>query len=210
MFEFVGNLFMSEEKQVRLNRGQFETITAKLGTITTLLRNQNVVVNIDLKPLVDEVKAGFASVVEAIAKLETLPPPQHKPFRFEGGGFMRTFKGDRPPDIITFHKPVVVDSEGTPVDPQPALNYTFSSDKPSISDVSATDDGGPSVSVTVTYGTPVKLEDGSYDMAEIRAESNILDTPAGPLKDVVTEQIQLVPGDAAGFGTGGRFEFPEA
>lgn len=118
---------------------------------------------------------------------------------------MRTYAGDREADTITFNKPSVVDSEGTAVSPQPDLSYSFSSDKPEI--VSVTDNGDGTI--TASYGTPKQMEDGSFDIAEVRAESSEITLPDGStLKDVKTEQIQLVPGAAAGFA-GGGFAFPE-
>lgn len=120
---------------------------------------------------------------------------------------MRTFPQDRPADVIPFSARKVVDSEGAEVDPQPDLTYSFSSDKPDIVTILDNGDG----TVTVNYNSAKKLEDNSYDIAEIRAESNDVSLPdGGVIKDVVTEQIQLVPGAAAGFGGGGGFQFPDA
>lgn len=156
-----------------------------------------------------EITDGATKVAGAISELQAPEPPPAK-IRFEGGGFVRTYKGDRPAETVVFNKPQVVDSEGTPLSPQPTLTYEFTSDKPEIVGVSATDDGGPTVNVDVTYGTPAQLEDGSFDIAEVRATSNdVDDTEGGTLVDVKTEQIQLVPGDAAGFANGG-FGFPDA
>lgn len=148
----------------------------------------------------------YSGLVEAINKLTSAVLALKPKYHFEGGGFMRTYAEDRPADTTAFTKPTVVDSENNPVDPQPDLTYTFSSDKPGICDIVDNGDG----TVTTSYGTGVKLGDGSYDMAELRAESNEISLPDGStLKDVKTEQVQLVPGMAAGFA-GGGFNLPEA
>ena len=130
--------------------------------------------------------------------------PAPSGYKFIGGGFLRIYAQDRPADTFAFEKPKVTDSEGGVLDVQPELSYTFSSDKPGICDIKDNGDG----TVTATYGTAVKLGDGSYDMAELKAESNAIDTPAGPIRDVKTEQVQLVIGAAAGF-IGGGFKFPD-
>lgn len=162
-------------------------------------------IKVDIK--VDETQ--FNTLMEAINKLTSAVANLAPQYHFAGGGFMRTYAGDRPDDTVKFVKPSVVDSEGTPVDPQPALNYTFTSDKPEICEIINTVDNGPDVDLTVHYGTPVQLPDNSYDMAEVKAESDNVDLPDGSaIKDVKTEQIQLVPGVAAGF-SGGGFGFPE-
>lgn len=157
----------------------------------------------------DEVQ--YNALQESIAKLTSALSQTFKPkVSFRGGGFVKTYKGDRPAETVVFTKPVVVDSEGTPVNPQPTLTYQFSSSNPAIVGIDATDTGGPTVDVNATYGTPNQLGDGSYEIAEVKAESNEIDNGVGGiLKDVKTEQIQLVPGDAAGFG-GGGFGFPDA
>lgn len=118
---------------------------------------------------------------------------------------MRTYAQDRPADTVQFQKPKVVDSEGGEVNPQPELSYTFSSDDESMVTIVDNGDG----TVTLNYGTAQKLDDGSFKICEIRAESNDIDlSEEGILKDVKTEQIQLVPGSAAGFA-GGGFQLPE-
>lgn len=133
------------------------------------------------------------------------PTPVSSGFKLVGGYFMRTYAEDRPADTSSFTKASVVDSEGGAVDPQPDLTYTFSSDKPGICDIKDNGDG----TVTTTYGTAAKLPDGSYDIATLRGESNeIPDGSGGVIKDVVQDQVQLVPGAAAGFGTGGAFNLP--
>lgn len=148
----------------------------------------------------------YDGLIEALNKLTSAVLALKPKYHFEGGGFMRSYAGDRPPDTTSFTEPTVVDSEQTPLDPQPDLTYTFSSDKPEICDITDNGDG----TVTTTYGTPVKLPDGSYDMATLKAESNEISLPDGStLKDVKTEQVQLLPGMAAGF-VGGGFNLPEA
>lgn len=151
----------------------------------------------------------YAGLVGAITKLTSAVLALKPKYHFEGGGFVRTYAEDRPDETVTFRKPKVVDSEGGEVDPQPDLTYTFSSDKPNICDVtSSTDNGDGTVAVGLHYEKAVKLPDNSYDMAELKAESNDITLPDGStLKDVKTEQVQLVPGVAAGFA-GGGFELP--
>jgi hypothetical protein len=154
-----------------------------------------------------EAAALIKDFIEALKDKPTTPPKRQ--LSFKGGGFMRTYKGDRPAEMIIFRKPTVVDSEGTAVDPQPELLYDFESSNPDLVGVSANDTGGPTVEVNLTYGTPIKLEDGSYDMTELKATSNDVDLGEGILVDVRAELIQLVPGDAAGFAGSGGFELPE-
>lgn len=153
----------------------------------------------------DVTQEGFALVAEAISKIH-LPAPEPSPrYHFEGGGFMKSYPEDRPAENVAFTKPQVVDSEGGAVDPQPELNYTFSSSNDSI--VAVTDNGDGTIGVV--YGKANKLADGSYEIAEVRAESNSIDLGNGQtLKDVKTEQVQLLPGTAAGFA-GGGFAFPD-
>lgn len=149
----------------------------------------------------------YTALQDSISQLisvikQSLTPKYH----LEGGGFVKTYAEDRPADTSAFTKPTVVDSEGGAVDPQPDFSYTFSSDKPGICDIVDNGDG----TVTTSYGTAVKLPDGSYDMAELKAESSTITLPDGTtLKDVKTEQVQLVPGQAAGFA-GGGFNLPDA
>jgi hypothetical protein len=153
-----------------------------------------------LDQVLDAIHDGFERLRGAIADLK---PRYH----FRGGHFMRRYAQDRPADTVTFSKAVLVDSEGGVVDPQPDLKYTFSSDKGNIADVVDNGDG----TVTVNYGSFVKLEDGSYDIATLKAESNEITAADGStLKDVVTEQVQLVPGGVFGFGSSGGFNLPEA
>lgn len=205
---------VSVTNPVRLDAKQNEAITlllkSILQTVVGCLDGPNgspeepIHVALDLAELVSAVNR----VADTLSQI-TQPPAQQ--FHFEGGGFMHTYKEDRPDEVIRFTKPPVVDSENKPVDPQPPLDYTFSSDKENIFSVtSAQDNGDGTVDVGLHYETAVKLDDGSYDIAELRAESNSIDTPAGPIKDVKTEQIQLVPGDAFGFGGGGGFALPDA
>jgi hypothetical protein len=147
---------------------------------------------------------AIGKVADALTILSTPPPVSG--FHFEGGGFMRTYAEDRAPDTFTFTKPKVVDSEGGVLSPQPELNYTFSSDDEGI--VSIVDNGDGTV--TTTYKTARQLEDGSFAIAEVRAESNEISLADGStIKDVKTEQVQLVTGVAAGFA-GGGFNFPDA
>ncbi len=145
------------------------------------------------------------SLVVWYAFFRRLSPVLNSRLNFVGGGFLRTYAQDRPTDVVGFSKPTVVDSEGGAVDPQPDLSYLFSSSDESIASVTDNGDG----TLNVSYGTARKQEDGSYAMAEIKAESNEITLPSGEvIKDVKTEQIQLVPGAAAGF-SGGGFNFPE-
>lgn len=117
---------------------------------------------------------------------------------------MKAYAGDRPPDDVPFAPAIVVDSEGTEVDQQPALFYTFSSSDEEMVTVAALEGGG----VHLEYGKPKKLDDGSYSICEIRAESQEITVGSQTLKDVKTEQIQLVPGAASGF-MGGGFQLPD-
>jgi hypothetical protein len=154
------------------------------------------------------IEIGFDSTTTAliarlIKALEKTTPPEQV-YKLVGGSFVRRIAEDRPADTFAFRKAVVVDSEGNPVDPQPDLNYTFSSDKEGITQIAGNGDG----TVTTSYGTAVKT-DGAYEIATLKAESNEISLPDGStIKDVITEQIQLVPGGAAGFGTTGGFDFP--
>lgn len=155
--------------------------------------------------LLNTITEGFEQVADAISALNTTPVPPQGKFQFVGGGFVRIYAGDRPAEDIPFVKASVADSEGTPLSPQPNLTYTFSSSNTAIASV--TDNGNGTVHVE--YGTPNQLPDGSFEIAEVKAESNTIDLPDGSsIKDVKTEQIQLLPGQAASFA-GGGFQFPE-
>lgn len=148
---------------------------------------------------------NIVSAIREVARaLNSLTQPQEQLFSFIGGGFVRQFAGDRADENVFFQKPIVVDSEGTPLSPQPDLSYTFSSDDPTGLELTDNGDG----TVRFRYGTPKQLEDGSFKIFEGRAESNQIDIGNGNfIKDVRTEQVQLLPGVAAGF-TGGGFQFP--
>ncbi len=174
-----------------------DLLSAILASVTRGTKEHPVHVVFDQSALVE----AIGEVAAALRDLTKLPVSD---FRFEGSGFVRVFAGDRPSEDIPFKKGVVVDSEGTPVDPQPELSYTFSSTSPSV--VAIADNGNGTVHVD--YVTPHQLEDGSFEIAELRGESNTIDLPDGSkLKDVFTEQIQLLPGIAAGFANSG-FQFP--
>lgn len=136
-------------------------------------------------------------------KHKTLPSG----YKLSGGTFVRTFPETRPPDVIRFTPASIVDAEGQPVDPQPSITYNFSSSDESISKIEQLNPGDPN-ELTVTYVTLKKNEDNSYAAATLKAESSDIPLADGSvLKDVVTEDIQLVPGGAAGFA-GGGFNFP--
>lgn len=151
-------------------------------------------------------EGAIGRVADAISDLTK--PPIVSGLHFEGGGFMRTYAGDRPAEKIDFAPARLVDSEGTvlPDDKQPQLDYSLTSSNPDVVGVSFDENG----KIDATYGTPHKLEDNSYEIVEIRAESQEITLDNDEvIKDVKTEQIQLVPGSAVGLA-GGGMSFPEA
>lgn len=182
--------------QVKQVTDLLKAIKPRSGAVGT--KDDPVYVVFDISELVDV----LAKVAEAITSITKPPQPS---YHFEGGGFVHTYAEDRKPDTFAFEKPKVVDSEGGVLDTQPDLNYLFSSSDDSIASIVDNGDG----TVTVTYGTAKKLDDGSYAIAEVRAESNEIPLPDGStIKDVKLENVQLVIGAASGFA-GGGFKFPD-
>lgn len=189
-----------------MGNGLLRVIANRLATSNGPKGTADDPIHVELHFNLEALESAVNRVADELSVINTPPAQQLK---FKGGGFMFTFKGDRPDEVVKFTKPKVVDSEGTPVDSQPELSYTFTSnDEELVSFTSDPVDNGDTIDLPIHYGKPVKQDDNSYAIAELTAESNEVDTPSGPIRDVKKELIQLVPGDAAGFSDSG-FKFSE-
>lgn len=123
-----------------------ESISAKLGVITELIRNQQSTV--DLGPVVNAIEAGFASVVEAIAKLSTpLPPPQPEPLEVK---FVFIVKDDHEPVNFSLALGEVKDAEGNVI-PDAQLDIAVASDNP---DAVAVSFDAAAKTGSVSFGAP--------------------------------------------------------
>lgn len=130
---------MSEE--VRLNRAQFDRITMLLsgedGALNRLgdrlaPSGENASDNIAkwLSAINDSINAGFASVVEAIAKIQPLPPPQPNTFEVK---FMYVVKDDNPDVNFSLVLGDVTDAEGNTIsDSGAALDVTVETTDDSV------------------------------------------------------------------------------
>lgn len=127
--------------------------------------------------------------------------PPVKGLHFSGGRFMFTFPETRATEVVLFTPAVVVDAEGTPVEPQPVLNYSFSSSDEEIVKLSQLNADNPN-ELTIEYVHAKKKDDGSWGIASLKATASLTLENGEAITDVTTEDVQLVPGSAAGFVPG--------
>lgn len=184
--------------EVRLNRAQFDDLKNSAHDIRELqsatvgqLKGQ-VVPRLNgiaekLDAINETIRAGFASVVEAIAKIQPLPPPQPKPNNEVT--FMFIVKDDHAPVPFALNLGTVTDAEGNAV-PDAKLDVTVES---SNADAVAVEFDADAKTGTVSFGSPGEAE----VRANVSSNGTLLGTGAASFTVTVGDPAAISSVDLA-------------